>query len=109
MTVPPYLLSILFLVKSAYKEDNWPGHHHYKRKNSLIISIIALIGILYMGISAGIKYTVISFIIYAIGIPFYIYARHQFDPNEKTFTKVEAGFAIGIVLIAIVGVFIVIL
>ncbi|UDI79214.1 amino acid permease [Staphylococcus taiwanensis] len=109
MTVPPYLLSILFLVKSSYKQNNWPGHHHYKRKNTLIISIIALIGILYMGISAGIKYTVISFIIYAIGIPFYIYARHQFEPNEKTFTKIEAIFATGIILIAIVGVFIILI
>ena len=51
---------------------------------------------------------VISFIIYALGIPFYIYARHQFQPNEKVFTKVETGFAIAIVLIAIIGVFIVI-
>ena len=102
MTVPPYLLSILFLVKSSYKKENWPGHHQYSRKYA------ALCGIIYMGISAGIKYTVISFIIYALGIPFYIYARHQFQPNEKVFTKVETGFAIAIVLIAIIGVFIVI-
>lgn len=108
MTVPPYLLSILFLVKSSYKKENWPGHHQYSRKYALIIGIIALCGIMYMGISAGIKYTVISFIIYALGIPFYIYARHQFQPNEKVFTKVETGFAIAIVLIAIIGVFIVI-
>ena len=109
MTVPPYLLSILFLVKSSYKKENWPGHHQYSRKYALIIGIIALCGIMYMGISAGIKYTVISFIIYALGIPFYIYARHQFQPNEKVFTKVETGFAIAIVLVAIIGVFIVII
>lgn len=109
MTVPPYLLSILFLVKSSYKKENWPGHHQYSRKYAFIIGMIALCGIIYMGISAGIKYTVISFIIYALGIPFYIYARHQFQPNEKVFTKVETGFAIAIVLVAIIGVFIVII
>lgn len=106
MTVPPYLLSILFLVKSSFKEENWPGHHHYKRKYALIISLIALVGIIYMGISAGIRYTVISFIIYAIGIPFYIYARRQFAPHEKVFTKTEMGFAIAIIVVAVAGVII---
>ena len=62
--------------------------------------------VLYIGISAGIKYTVISFIIYAIGIPFYIYARRQFEPNEKVFTKTEMGFAIAIIVVAVVGIFI---
>ena len=62
--------------------------------------------VLYIGISAGIKYTVISFIIYAIGIPFYIYARRQFAPHEKVFTKTEIGFAIAIVVVAVVGIFI---
>ena len=62
--------------------------------------------VLYIGISAGIKYTVISFIIYAIGIPFYIYARRQFAPHEKVFTKTEMGFAIAIVVVAVVGIFI---
>lgn len=106
MTVPPYLLSILFLVKSSFKEENWPGHHHYKRKYAFIISLIALVGIIYMGISAGIKYTVISFIIYAIGIPFYIYARRQFAPHQKVFTKIEMGFAIAIIVVAVAGVII---
>lgn len=62
--------------------------------------------VLYIGISAGIKYTVISFIIYAIGIPFYIYARRQFAPHEKVFTKTEIGFAIAIIVVAVAGVII---
>ncbi|MBM6214618.1 hypothetical protein H6K91_11955 [Staphylococcus epidermidis] len=62
--------------------------------------------VLYIGISADIKYTIISFIIYAIGISFYIYVRRQFAPHEKVFTKTEIGFAIAIVIIAIVGIFI---
>ena len=48
--------------------------------------------VLYIGISTGIKYTIISFIIYAIGISFYIYVRRQFAPHEKVFTKTEIGF-----------------
>ena len=56
-----------------------------------------------MGISAGIRYTAIAFIAYALGIPFYIWARKQY--KKVMFTKGEAVFAVIIVAVAIYGVY----
>ena len=69
----------------------------------MTIAVLALAYTLIMGVSAGIKYTAIAFIAYAIGIPFYIWARKQY--NKPMFTKGEAIFAIIIVAVAVYGVY----
>lgn len=103
MTVPPYLISMLFLVKTAWKDETWPTVATISRKRALTTGIFALLGILFMGYAAGIRYTTISFIIYALGIPFFLLARHQFAPTEKPMTKGELIFAGAILAVAIIG------
>ena len=69
----------------------------------MAIGVLAFLYILFMAYSANIKYTLISFIFYAVGIPLYMWARHQH--GKKIFTKGELIFAIVIVLVAISGIY----
>ncbi|WP_225365441.1 histidine-histamine antiporter [Fructilactobacillus lindneri] len=110
MTVPPYLISMLFLAKiSAKKETFNPAGNvvSTSRTGAFITSILAIVGTLFMGYTAGIKYLTIAFVIYAIGIPLFIYARKQYAPTKPVFGKFERVFAIMIVLIAVMGLFII--
>lgn len=104
MTIPPYLFSAMYLIKiSRPSMSDFDNQSKHQKRNGMIIGILALLYIIFMAYSAEIKYTLISFIFYAIGIPLYMYARHQH--GKKPFTKSESLFAICIVIIAIYGVF----
>ncbi|MGX5378080.1 basic amino acid/polyamine antiporter [Ligilactobacillus sp. LYQ135] len=104
MTVPPYLASAMYLIKISVKKELYPAKNG--RTSALITGILAAIYILIMGISAGVKYITISFVIYALGIPLFIKARKESALDEPIFTKYEKVFAAIIVLIAIMGIII---
>lgn len=105
MTIPPYLFSAMYLIKISRKKDSvdFSVNKKHSRKNALIIGILSFAYIIFMAYSAQIKYTFISFIFYALGIPLYIIARKQH--GKKIFSKGEAIFAIIIVLVALYGVY----
>ncbi len=103
MTVPPYLISALYLIKLSINDVNYPAENG--RIKSLIIGILAAIYIVIMGISAGINYLLISFIIYALGIPVFIKARREQASDAPLFTKGEKYFVVIILLIAFGGLF----
>ncbi|HAT54389.1 MAG TPA: arginine:agmatine antiporter [Lactobacillus sp.] len=103
MTVPPYLISEMYLIKISRKKGEFAeGTKHTPRK-ALIIASLAFIYTLVMAIAAGPRYIAIAFIVYALGIPIYVIARKQH--NKKIFTKGETVFAVIIVLVAIYGVY----
>ncbi|MCI1554456.1 MAG: amino acid permease [Levilactobacillus sp.] len=107
MTVPPYLISMIYLVRASASEKTFNIHNDplsVSRKSAHFVGWLAIIGTLFMGYSAGIKYTTISFIIYAIGIPVFMYARKQYAPNDAIFSKNEKIFAAAIVLVALIGI-----
>lgn len=104
MTVPPYLLSSMYLIKISRKENgDFPTNTKHHRGAGMAIGILAFLYIIFMAYSANIKYTLISFIFYAVGIPLYMWARHQH--GKKIFTKGELIFAIVILVVAIYGVY----
>lgn len=111
MTVPPYLISMMYLwkISSNSKRFNPEGHKlSFSRTNALIYSILATLGALYMGYAAGIKYTALSFVIYALGIPVYMWARTHLASGKKVswkhvFTRNELIFVTGIILVALVS------
>lgn len=103
MTVPPYLISEMYLIKISRKDGEFAKGAKHSPRKAMIIAVLALAYTLIMGVSAGIKYTAIAFIAYAIGIPFYIWARKQY--NKPMFTKGEAVFAIIIVAVAVYGIY----
>lgn len=105
MTIPPYLFSAMYLIKISKNKDSndFAVNTKHSRKSALVIGILAFLYIIFMAYSAQIKYTFISFIFYAIGIPLYILARKQH--GKKIFSKGEIIFAVIIVLVAIYGIF----
>lgn len=106
MTVPPYLISMIYLLKASSNEKTFNIHNDplsVSRKSAHAVAWLAILGTLFMGYSAGIKYTTISFIIYAIGIPVFMLARKQYAPGEAVFSKNEKIFAAAIVVVAIIG------
>lgn len=104
MTIPPYLFSAMYLIKiSRASMPDFDGQDKHSRASGMLMGILAFAYIVFMALSSPIKYTLISFIFYAIGIPVYMWARKQH--NKQVFTKGEAIFAIVIVLIAIYGVY----
>lgn len=104
MTIPPYLFSAMYLIKiSSPSMTDFDSQTKHSKNSGMIIGILALAYILFMGYSANIKYTLISFIFYAVGIPVYMYARKQ--NKRQMFTKGESIFAIVIVLVALYGVY----
>lgn len=105
MTVAPYMVSAMYLIKIGVKEDLFPTNTKHKRINGLIIGILAFLYTIIMGFAAGINYIAISFIIYALGIPVYIWARKE--QHEKHIFKMgELIFAIVIVIVAIIGIYV---
>lgn len=105
MTIPPYLFSAMYLIKISKNKDSndFAVNTKHSRKSALAIGILAFLYIIFMAYSAQIKYTFISFIFYAIGIPIYILARKQH--GKKIFSKGEIIFAVIIVLVAIYGIY----
>ncbi|NME83335.1 histidine-histamine antiporter [Clostridium sp. SM-530-WT-3G] len=108
MTVPPYLFSSMYLLKISKDKDSadFSGNSKHTRNSALLIGILSFAYIIFMGISAGLKETLISFIFYAIGIPVYMVARKQ--NGKSLFSKGEAVFAIVIVAVALYGVYLLI-
>ena len=102
MTVPPYFISALYLIKLSIKKANYPGQKG--RISALVTGILAALFTLIMGISAGINYVTIAFIAYVIGIPLFVKARKEQAPGEPIFTRYEKWFAAAIVVVAIGGV-----
>lgn len=104
MTIPPYLFSAMYLIKisrPSATDFDWQTKH--KKANGMAMGLLSFVYIIFMAFSAGIKYTLISFIFYAVGIPIYMWARHQH--GKKIFTKGELIFAIIVVLVGIYGVY----
>lgn len=100
MTVPPYLISALYLIKlSVGNLRSTQG-----KISDLITGILAAAFILIMGISAGLNYITIAFVVYMIGIPLFIKARKEQAPTEPIFTIYEKWFALIIVIVAIGGI-----
>lgn len=101
MTVPPYFISALYLIKLSMNDQNYPGQKG--RISALITGILAALFTLIMGISAGINYVTIAFVAYMIGIPLFIKARKEQAPDEPIFTKYEKWFVCAIIVVAIGG------
>ena len=99
MTVPPYMISALYLVKLALRADNFPGNKG--RIGALITGILAVLYTVMMGLVSGVKYVMIAFVVYALGIPLFIKARHEQAPGEPVFTRGERWFAAAIIIIAV--------
>lgn len=105
MTVAPYMVSAMYLIKIARNKEVFPnGETKHRQWAGLAIGILAFIYTVIMGYAAGIQYITISFIVYAIGIPIYAWARLEQHDKKVFHNWGEWLFMVVIICVAIAGV-----
>ncbi len=104
MVLPAYFSSCAYLWKLC-EDHEYPQNISIKRSSALLAAGIGAIYALWLIYAAGLKYLLAAVIFMALGIPFYIWAREQNDPNDKIFTKCEFCCAIILVLLALAAIY----
>lgn len=101
MILIPYVLSALFLTKLAWlNKENNTDQENLKTK-ALIVGVTASVYGFWLIYAAGLKYILLSTILYALGIFVYRIAWKEKDTNEPMFKPIEKIIAIIIVVLAI--------
>lgn len=103
MALPCYLVSTLYLFKIAYKNDQYPSDIFAGRKYAIVTGILGSLYGIWLIYAAGLNYLLIAILIYAIGIPVFMKARKETDPNKPEFTKVEKYGAIALIIVGVIA------
>ena len=104
MVLPAYLSSSAYLRKIC-EDHEFPKNTFVKRSSALFSGIIGSAYALWLIYAAGLKYLLMAVIFMAIGIPVYIWARKQNNPNRKVFSKRECLLASSLIIIAIIAIY----
>lgn len=88
MVLPAYFASCAYLWKIC-EDGEYPSTITVRRSTALITGILGAFYALWLIYAAGLQYLLMADVIVALGIPVFIWARHQSAPNEKVFTKGE--------------------
>lgn len=100
MVLPAYFSSCAYLWKLC-EDGEYPNGIYIKRSSALISGIIGSLYALWLIYAAGLNYLLMAVIFMALGIPFFMWARHQFAPRERAFTTGEGVLAAFLVVIAL--------
>jgi len=104
MILIPYVLSAFFLFKQASGKE---GSEHFKgnlRKRALFVGSIASAYGLWLIYAAGLKYILLSSILYSLGIFVYRKAWKESGTNKPLFYSSESIIAIVLVIMAVISV-----
>ena len=104
MVLPAYLSSSVYLWKIC-EDHEYPKETYIKRSSALFSAIIGSFYALWLIYAAGLQYLLMAVIFMAIGIPVYIWARKQYAPSYKPFSRGECALATMLVIISIVAVY----
>ncbi len=99
MVLPAYFMSCAYLWKLC--EDGEFSSPIIHRSTALITAILGAFYALWLIYAAGLKYLLLAVIIIALGIPVYIRARKEREPNEAAFTCGERWLAGIFIIIAL--------
>jgi len=99
MVLPAYFMSCAYLWKLC--EDGEFSSAVIKRSTALFTSIMGAIYALWLIYAAGLNYLLMAVVIVALGIPFYIWARKENNPDQCAFNKIEKIVAGLFILIAV--------
>lgn len=104
MVLPAYFSSCAYLWKLC-EDGEYPSGIYIKRSTALISGLIGSGYALWLIYAAGLNYLLMAVIFMALGIPVYMWARHQFAPKDRTFTTGEGILAAFLVVIALWAVY----
>ena len=106
MILPPYLACTLFLWKSCCKKG-FPATASVGAAFATLCGVAGSLYALWMIYAAGLKYLAMAFIFLLIGIPIFIWARHNRQQDAQTsepyFTTPEYIGAAVIIIVAVVS------
>jgi len=101
MILIPYVLSAMYLVKISFKSD---ALHISKKLVIQITGIIASVYAFWLLYAAGLKYILLSSILYSIGIFVYRKAWKEKNDGTKLFNMKEKIIAISLFLLATISI-----
>jgi len=102
MTLIPYVLVAGYALKLTQRGETYEAQPDERRRN-LIIAAIATIYTIFMIIAGGLKFVLLSCILFAPGTILYVMARRE--QNLQMFTAFEWIIFLAVVAGAVVGVF----
>jgi len=103
MVLPAYFSSCAYLWKIC-EDHEFPMNFYIRRSTALLSGIIGSLYSIWLIYAAGLNYLLMAIIFMALGIPVYIWAKKQNNPETSAFTVGEgivAGFMVVIALFAI--------
>ncbi|RSX55629.1 arginine:agmatine antiporter [Bifidobacterium dolichotidis] len=112
LSIPCYLCCAMYLWRISRRDHIWPINARFTRKHGLVIGVLGTFYMLYAAIVAGLDYVMAACIVYAIGTPLFVFARHRAntqDAQGKLFTRAERIMLVLIVIAGIAGVIYVIM
>lgn len=103
MILPCYIVSTLYLIKIAVKNENFPTDIFITRKKAAVVGILGAVYGFWLIYAAELKYMLVATVVYALGIPLFIKARKDFNSKDGI-TKKEKIFMNILLVIGIIGV-----
>lgn len=104
MVLPAYLSSCAYLWKIC-EDHEYPENMYVRRSTALLCGIVGSIYALWLIYAAGLQYLLMAVIFMALGIPVYIWARHQNTPGQRVFSTREALLAGALIVIALCAIY----
>lgn len=100
MVLPAYLASCAYLWKIC-EDGEYPANFITRRSTALLTAVLGSVYAMWLIYAAGLKYLMLAVVIIALGIPVYIWARKENNPDGRAFTRSEWWFAAALVVIAL--------
>lgn len=100
MVLPAYFSSCAYLWKIC-EDGEYPSTINIKRSVALISAIIGSVYALWLIYAAGLNYLLMAVIFMTLGIPVFVWARHQSAPGQKPFTIGETALAFLLIVISL--------
>ncbi|MET7703325.1 basic amino acid/polyamine antiporter [Streptomyces sp. NPDC005485] len=107
LSLIPFVLAAGFAVKIATAERGTPVEARSGHTRELVVALVATVYMLFLLYSAGLKYVLVSFIVYAPATILFVMARREqnrrlFSPRELVILAVSiAGAVLGVVALAV--------
>lgn len=96
----PFAFSAFYQVKYSFLDKGAND-----RKRNIALGIVASVYSLWLLYAAGINYILLTTILFAAGIPVYVYLQKVDNREKRTFTKIERIIAVFLVIFAIIAMY----
>lgn len=104
MVLPAYFMSCFYLWKLC-ADHEFPKTSGISRSSALITGSIGALYALWLIYAAGLSYLLMAIVLIALGLPVYMWARHENNPKMPMLTDREWILASCLILIAAVAIF----